>query len=73
MMANRPEHWLSDLALVRLGAVPVSVYGTAAPEQITHIARNCRARVAVVEGATQEAAVESPPPSRRPRRRATSP
>jgi long-chain acyl-CoA synthetase len=53
MMANRPEHWLSDLALVRLGAVPVSVYGTAAPEQITHIARNCRARVAVVEGAAQ--------------------
>ncbi|MYS78452.1 AMP-binding protein [Streptomyces sp. SID5926] len=53
MMANRPEHWLSDLALVRLGAVPVSVYATAAPEQITHIARNCRARVAVVEGADQ--------------------
>ncbi|MGW0224240.1 AMP-dependent synthetase/ligase [Streptomyces tendae] len=53
MMANRPEHWLSDLALVRLGAVPVSVYGTAAPEQISHIARNCRARVAVVEGADQ--------------------
>ncbi|MFD6532737.1 AMP-dependent synthetase/ligase [Streptomyces sp. NPDC060184] len=53
MMANRPEHWLSDLALVRLGAVPVSVYGTAAPEQITHIARNCRARLAVVEGAAQ--------------------
>ncbi len=50
-MANRPEHWLSDLALVRLGAVPVSVYGTAAPEQITHIARNCRARLAVVGGA----------------------
>lgn len=53
MMTNRPEHWLSDLALVRLGAVPVSVYGTSAPEQITHIARNCRARVAVVEGADQ--------------------
>ncbi|MFI1927851.1 MULTISPECIES: long-chain fatty acid--CoA ligase [unclassified Streptomyces] len=55
MMANRPEHWLSDLALVRLGAVPVSVYGTAAPEQITHIARNCRAALAVVEGAAQAA------------------
>ncbi|MEU4986129.1 AMP-dependent synthetase/ligase [Streptomyces sp. NPDC021969] len=53
MMANRPEHWLSDLALVRLGVIPVSVYGTAAPEQVTHIARNCRARVAVVEGADQ--------------------
>ncbi|GAB7106944.1 AMP-dependent synthetase/ligase [Streptomyces phaeofaciens JCM 4814] len=55
MMSNRPEHWLSDLALVRLGAIPVSVYGTAAPEQITHIARNCRARLAVVEGAAQVA------------------
>ncbi|MGW2821183.1 AMP-dependent synthetase/ligase [Streptomyces sp. NPDC001443] len=58
MTANRPEHWLSDLALVRLGAVPVSVYGTAAPEQITHIARNCRARLAVVEGAAQATAWE---------------
>jgi long-chain acyl-CoA synthetase len=53
MMSNRPEHWLSDLALVRLGAVPVSVYNTAAPGQLTHIARNCRARVAVLEGAAQ--------------------
>ncbi|WP_324784398.1 AMP-dependent synthetase/ligase [Streptomyces sp. H51] len=53
MMGNRPEHWLSDLALVRLGAVPVSVYGTAAPPQIAHIARNCRAALAVVEGAAQ--------------------
>ncbi|MEU8627095.1 AMP-dependent synthetase/ligase [Streptomyces sp. NPDC048669] len=58
LMSNRPEHWLSDLALVRLGAVPVSVYGTAAPEQITHIARNCRARLAVVEGAAQAAVWE---------------
>ncbi|MEU8679421.1 long-chain fatty acid--CoA ligase [Streptomyces sp. NPDC048560] len=58
MMSNRSEHWLSDLALVRLGAIPVSVYGTAAPEQITHIARNCRARLAVVEGAAQVAVWE---------------
>ncbi|MER6347385.1 AMP-dependent synthetase/ligase [Streptomyces sp. NPDC001595] len=55
MTANRPEHWLSDLALVRLGAVPVSVYGTSAPEQVAHIARNCRARLAVVEGPAQVA------------------
>ncbi|MFD7708534.1 AMP-dependent synthetase/ligase [Streptomyces sp. NPDC059786] len=53
MMPNRPEHWLSDLALVRLGAVPVSVYGTSAPAQIAHIARNCRAALAVVAGAAQ--------------------
>ncbi|WP_274564075.1 AMP-dependent synthetase/ligase [Streptomyces spiramyceticus] len=50
MMGNRPEHWLTDLALTHLGAVPVSVYGTAAPEQIAHIARHSRARFAVVEG-----------------------
>lgn len=53
MMGNRPEHWLSDLALVHLGAVPVTVYGTSAPEQIAHIARHSRARVAVVEGALE--------------------
>ncbi|MFJ6719189.1 MULTISPECIES: long-chain fatty acid--CoA ligase [unclassified Streptomyces] len=51
MMGNRPEHWLSDLALVHLGAVPVTVYGTSAPEQVAHIARHSRARLAVVEGA----------------------
>ncbi|MFJ5632121.1 AMP-dependent synthetase/ligase [Streptomyces goshikiensis] len=53
MMGNRPEHWLSDLALVHLGAVPVTVYGTSAPEQIAHIARHSRARVAIVEGARE--------------------
>ncbi|MFF4607202.1 AMP-dependent synthetase/ligase [Streptomyces sp. NPDC001339] len=50
MMGNRPEHWLSDLALVHLGAVPVTVYGTAAPGQIAQIARHSRARFAVLEG-----------------------
>ncbi|MFH7596310.1 AMP-dependent synthetase/ligase [Streptomyces racemochromogenes] len=53
MMGNRPEHWLSDLALVHIGAVPVTVYGTSAPEQIAHIARHSRARLAVVEGARE--------------------
>ena len=48
MTGNRPEHWLTDLALVRLGALPVSVYGTAAPDQIAHTARHSRARPAVV-------------------------
>ncbi|WP_409060821.1 AMP-dependent synthetase/ligase [Streptomyces sp. SYP-A7185] len=53
MMGNRPEHWLSDLALVHLGAVPITVYGTSAPEQIAHIARHSRARFAIVEGARE--------------------
>ncbi|WP_372343936.1 long-chain fatty acid--CoA ligase [Streptomyces sp. KL116D] len=55
MLGNRPEHWLTDLALTHLGAVPVTVYGTAAPEQIAHIARHSRARFAVVEGAREVA------------------
>ncbi|MFI6488948.1 AMP-dependent synthetase/ligase [Streptomyces sp. NPDC050564] len=58
MMSNRPEHWLSDLALTHLGAVPVSVYGTAAPEQVAHIARHSRARLAVIEGARELACWE---------------
>ncbi|HEV7626789.1 MAG TPA: AMP-dependent synthetase/ligase [Streptomyces sp.] len=58
MMGNRPEHWLTDLALVHLGAVPVSVYGTAAPDQIAHIVRHSRARLAVVEGAGEVAVWE---------------
>ncbi|MFD0416387.1 AMP-dependent synthetase/ligase [Streptomyces sp. NPDC127108] len=53
MMGNTPEHWLSDLALVHLGAVPVTVYGTSAPEQIAHIARCSGARVAIVGGARE--------------------
>ncbi|MFH8988184.1 AMP-dependent synthetase/ligase [Streptomyces sp. NPDC017940] len=53
MMANRPEHWLSDVALVHLGAVPVTVYGTSAPGQIAHIVRHSRARFAIVEGARE--------------------
>ncbi|MET9548788.1 AMP-dependent synthetase/ligase [Streptomyces sp. NPDC006627] len=53
MMGNRPEHWLSDLALTHLGAVPVTVYGTSAPEQIAHIVRHSGARLAIVEGAQE--------------------
>ncbi len=56
MMGNRPEHWLSDLALVHAGAVPTTVYDTAASEQVAHIARHSRARLAVV-GDTAAAAV----------------
>ena len=52
MMGNRPEHWLADLALLHAGAVPGSVYPTSAPQQIAHIARHGRARLAVVENPT---------------------
>lgn len=58
MMGNRPEHWLSDLALVHAGAVPTTVYDTAASEQVAHIARHSRARLAVVGDTATAAAWE---------------
>lgn len=50
MARNRPEHLIADLAAVHLGATPVSMYNTLAPEQIAYIANHCEAKVAVVEG-----------------------
>ncbi|HZD72038.1 MAG TPA: long-chain fatty acid--CoA ligase [Actinomycetes bacterium] len=50
MVRNRPEHLIADLAAVHLGATPVSLYSTLAPEQIAYIANHCEAKVAVVEG-----------------------
>jgi long-chain acyl-CoA synthetase len=50
MSRNRPEHLIADLAAVHLGATPVSLYNTLAPEQIAYIADHCQAKVAVVEG-----------------------
>ena len=50
MLRNRPEHVIADLAVVHAGATPVSIYNTSSPEQIAYIARDCNARVAIVEG-----------------------
>ena len=48
---NRPEHLIADHAAMHLGATPVSIYNTLAPEQIAYIAGHCSAKVAVVEDA----------------------
>ena len=34
MMSSRPEHWLTDQAVVHLGALPATVYGTMPSSQI---------------------------------------
>ncbi|RKS04711.1 long-chain acyl-CoA synthetase [Nocardiopsis sp. Huas11] len=60
MMGNRPEHWLSDLALVRAGAVTTTVYSTSAPDQVHYIARHSRARLAVVGDAATARVWERP-------------
>jgi long-chain acyl-CoA synthetase len=49
MTRNRPEHLIADYAAMHLGATPVSIYNTLAPEQIAYIAQHCSAKVAVVE------------------------
>jgi long-chain acyl-CoA synthetase len=49
MMRNIPEfHWI-DLAVLFLGATPVSIYNSSAPDQIEYLVNHCAAKVAVVE------------------------
>ncbi|GAB2627464.1 AMP-dependent synthetase/ligase [Prescottella soli] len=50
MMSSRPEHWLTDQAVVHLGALPTTVYGTMPPNQIAYLAQHAGVRVAVLEG-----------------------
>ncbi len=49
MMTNRPEFHLADTAAFHLGAVPFSVYNTAAAGQIRHVLADSGCRVAVCE------------------------
>ncbi|MGH9180205.1 MAG: AMP-binding protein, partial [Acidimicrobiales bacterium] len=60
MLRNRPEFHVADMAVLLLGATPVSVYNSSAPAQLSHLVTHCGARVAVVENrfaATVSAAV----------------
>ncbi len=49
MLRNRPEFHALDLAVLFLGATPVSIYNSSAPEQIEYLVNDCKAKVAVVE------------------------
>jgi len=49
MMRNRPEFHVADIATLLLGATPVSIYNSSAPEQVEYLARHCGAVVAIVE------------------------
>jgi long-chain acyl-CoA synthetase len=49
MLTNRPEFHAIDLAVLFLGATPVSIYNSSAPEQIEYLVNDCGAKVAVVE------------------------
>ena len=49
MMRNRPEFHVADLGVLLLGATPVSIYNSSAPEQVQYLVSHCGAVVAIVE------------------------
>ena len=49
MMRNIPEFHYLDLAVLFLGATPVSIYNSSSPEQVAYLAGHCEAKVAIVE------------------------
>jgi acyl-CoA synthetase (AMP-forming)/AMP-acid ligase II len=49
MGRNLPEYNITDLAILHAGGIPVSLYNTLAPEQISYIVNHCEARFSVVE------------------------
>ncbi len=49
MMRNRPEFHIADVAVLLLGATPISIYNSSAPEQVQYLAAHCEASVAIIE------------------------
>ena len=49
MIRNRVEFHALDLAVLFLGATPVSIYNSSAPEQVEYVINDCKAKVAIVE------------------------
>jgi long-chain acyl-CoA synthetase len=49
MLRNRPEFHVADTATVLLGATPVSIYNSSAPEQVQYLVGHCEAKAAIVE------------------------
>jgi len=48
-MANRAEHFASDLGILSVGATPVTVYTSSSPEQLEYLAGDARFIAAIVE------------------------
>ncbi len=51
MLGNRAEFHPLDLAALFVGATPISIYNSSAPNQIEYLVNNCGAKVAIVEHA----------------------
>jgi long-chain acyl-CoA synthetase len=46
---NRHEHVVADTAALMLRAIPTSFYNTLAPDQLSYVAGDCRARAVIVD------------------------
>src|SRR6266508_4097757 len=49
MMRNRPEFFVADMAALLVGATPISIYNSSAPEQVQYLAGHCEAKAAILE------------------------
>ncbi len=49
LLPNRPEFYVADLAILLLGAVPVSIYATSSPEQIAHVLCDADIRLLIAD------------------------
>jgi long-chain acyl-CoA synthetase len=49
MMRNRPDFFVADMAALLVGATPISIYNSSAPEQVQYLAGHCEAKVAILE------------------------
>ncbi|MGH8992648.1 MAG: AMP-dependent synthetase/ligase [Acidimicrobiia bacterium] len=47
MLRNRPEFHIADVATMLVGATPVSIYNSSAPEQVEYLAGHSEAKVAI--------------------------
>jgi long-subunit acyl-CoA synthetase (AMP-forming) len=52
LVGNRAEFHVADLAVLLLGATPISIYNSSSPDQIRYLAGHAGASVAIVEGQT---------------------
>lgn len=49
MMRNIAEFHVADLAVLAVGATPVSIYNSSSPEQVSYVVNHCGATAAIVE------------------------
>ncbi len=49
MIRNRPEFHVADMAVVLLGATPISIYNSSSADQIRYLSGHCGATIAIVE------------------------